>query len=225
MVCPHPSLSFGRTFSSTAATTSKNARSNLKHQVVPKQFLDLVPEHLHKSVPAYPYGPSRWYKQSNYGLFGGTHIQFGNSVSEAHEVKNRRNWKPNIHSKSLWSEALRRRVRIKLSTRVLRTIDKVGGLDAYVLGGKASRIKELGTRGWLLRWLILQTPVMKEKFAEERRKLGLPDVASAKAVSDEDVDQIIGKEDEESERMGEDEGLQETMIRGEGPGLERQPAV
>lgn len=61
-----------------------------------------------------------------------------------------------------------------MSARVLRTIDKLGGLDEYLLGEKASRIKDLGESGWWLRWAIMQTQTVKSRFAAERQRLGLP---------------------------------------------------
>ncbi|KAL9081649.1 MAG: hypothetical protein Q9159_007170 [Coniocarpon cinnabarinum] len=106
--------------------------------------------------PPYPYGPPKWYKQQNLGLYGGQTIQFGNNVSEQNEIKTRRTWHPNIKYKWLYSESLGRKIRVKLSTRVLRTIDKVGGLDEYVIGRGATRIRELGVYGWTLRWVVLQ---------------------------------------------------------------------
>jgi len=57
---------------------------------------------------------------------------------------------------------------------VLRTIDKVGGLDEYLLGEKEGRIKELGLTGWWLRWAIMQTPHIKARLARQRVRLGLP---------------------------------------------------
>lgn len=33
---------------------------------------------------------------------------------------------------------------VRVTTRVLRTVDKVEGLDEFLLGEKAGRIKELG---------------------------------------------------------------------------------
>ena len=38
----------------------------------------------------------------------------------------------------------------------MRTIDKVGGIDEYLLGGKADRVRELGVEGWNLRWAVVQ---------------------------------------------------------------------
>ena len=40
---------------------------------------------------------------------------------------------------------------------MLRTIDKCGGLDNYLLGNKAQRVKELGLKGWELRWRVMQS--------------------------------------------------------------------
>lgn len=60
-----------------------------------------------------------------------------------------------------------------MQARVLRTIDKVGGLDEYLLGGKESRVRELGVEGWRLRWRVMQSGVVRRRFAEERRRLGL----------------------------------------------------
>lgn len=62
-----------------------------------------------------------------------------------------------------------------MQARVLRTIDKVGGLDEYLLGGKAARVKELGMGGWALRWRIWQTEMVRERFRRERERLGVPE--------------------------------------------------
>jgi large subunit ribosomal protein L28 len=56
----------------------------------------------------------------------------------------------------------------------MRTIRKCGGLDEYLLGDKPARIKELGIFGWRLRWLVLNSKSMKERFRNERANLGLP---------------------------------------------------
>ncbi|GME22204.1 Ribosomal protein L28 [Neofusicoccum parvum] len=149
-----------RTFASSASLCAKSTKAKLRDD--------------HAEVPRYPYGPNLWYKQSNHGLYGGARIQFGNNVSKKTELKTRRKWRPNIQYKSLFSRALNRNVRVRVSTRVLRTIDKVGGLDEYLLGEKAARIKELGMGGWLLRWRIMQTDVVRKRFAKQREELGLP---------------------------------------------------
>lgn len=79
-----------------------------------------------------------------------------------------------MHWKRLWSAALDDYVRVRVQARVLRTIDKVGGLDEYLLGDKAARIKELGMGGWVLRWKLIQTKAVAERFDQERKRMGVP---------------------------------------------------
>lgn len=95
-------------------------------------------------------------------------------VSEKNEIKTRRHWRPNVQSKRLWSDSLASFVKIRITARVLRTVDKCGGLDEYLLGDKTQRIKELGMGGWKLRWRIMQTEKVKERFSLQRQRLGLP---------------------------------------------------
>ncbi|CZR52833.1 related to ribosomal protein of the large subunit, mitochondrial [Phialocephala subalpina] len=201
----HPSLTHIRTFTCTAANLAKSTKQRLKFE--------------HSAVPPYPYGPSQIYKQSNFGLYGRQKIRFGNIVSEKNEIKTRRYWRPNVQLKRLWSEALQNYVRIRITTRVLRTVDKVGGLDEYLLGEKASRIKELGTGGWKLRWRIMQTDRVKERFRLQREQLGLPpkeeapvrwngQLATKQQVAEEiqefDADLAKGKEHEVGEDVEEE---------------------
>lgn len=126
-------------------------------------------------MPPYPYGPALQYKAQDSGLYGGSTIQFGNNISERNKGKTRRTWHPNIHRKRLWSDALGKFIQVKVQARVLRTIDKVGGLDEYLLGNKPARIKELGVEGWRLRWEVMRTPKIRDKIKAERVKLGLPE--------------------------------------------------
>ncbi|KAI9820687.1 MAG: 39S ribosomal protein L24, mitochondrial [Pycnora praestabilis] len=170
--------------------------------------------HDHQKIPEYPYGPNLWYKQSNHGLYGGTRIQFGNTISERTEIKNRRKWSPNIRQKRLWSVALNRWLRIRVSTRVLRTIDKVGGLDEYLLGEKAARIKDLGMGGWMLRWRIMQTEAVKDRFREERRRLGLPEMV-------EEALRVDGRTLSAEELQGEIKGYDRELDENERMAAER----
>lgn len=61
----------------------------------------------------------------------GKKVMAGNNVSHAHN-KSRRRFLPNVQHTSLLSETLGRMVRLKLSTNAIRTIEKSGGLDAYL---------------------------------------------------------------------------------------------
>lgn len=67
------------------------------------------------------------------GLFAGKHIQFGNRVSEDGGNKTRRNWKPNVQEKRLFSYIMDRHIRVKVTTHALRCIDKAGGIDEYLI--------------------------------------------------------------------------------------------
>ncbi|KAF3070742.1 54S ribosomal protein L24, mitochondrial [Daldinia childiae] len=145
------------------STTPPTPRQKPSHLTVPTD-----------QVPAYPYGRFRTYKQANEGLFAGSKIRFGNVVAPDHGNKSRTTWLPNRHTKRLWSASLGAFVRTRLTTGVLKTVDRLGGIDEYLLGSKARRIKDLGPAGWALRWKIMQTPAVRERFARERAALGLP---------------------------------------------------
>jgi large subunit ribosomal protein L28 len=62
----------------------------------------------------------------------GKGVQAGNNVSHANN-KSRRRFLPNIQTASLLSDALGAPVRLKLSTRAIRSIEHNGGLDAYLM--------------------------------------------------------------------------------------------
>jgi large subunit ribosomal protein L28 len=142
----------------------------------------------HPEIPPYPYGPRPFYHQSNTGLYGEARIRFGNNVSEENEIKTRRKWRPNVHHKRLWSASLGVFVKTRVTARVLRTIDKVGGLDEYLLGIKPQRVKDLGPWGWRLRWRIMQTPSVRERFARERAALGLPPKEGTQLTAEAEAD-------------------------------------
>ena len=71
----------------------------------------------------------------------------GNNVSHAHN-RTRRRFLPNVQKTSMLSEALGQSVRLKLSTRAIRTIEKNGGLDAYL---QSTPNKKLTQEGHLLK--------------------------------------------------------------------------
>ncbi len=56
----------------------------------------------------------------------------GNNVSHANNKTNRR-FLPNLTQTTLMSETLDRSFRLKVSASALRTVDRRGGLDAYLL--------------------------------------------------------------------------------------------
>jgi large subunit ribosomal protein L28 len=62
----------------------------------------------------------------------GKGVLVGNNVSHANN-RTKRRFLPNLQATSVMSEALGRRVRLRVSTSALRTIEHVGGLDAFLL--------------------------------------------------------------------------------------------
>ncbi|KAI9716731.1 MAG: 39S ribosomal protein L24, mitochondrial [Chrysothrix sp. TS-e1954] len=192
---------------------------------VTTNFLAFLPKDA-PPPPKYPYGAAQFFKQSNRGLYGGATKMYGNNVSEKFTTKTRRTWYPNVQTKHIYSRALGRWIRLHITTRTLRTIDKVGGLDEYVLGRTSARVKELGPLGWDLRWVILNTPSVLERmqtdiglrrlyegtedpnYVREQRKLAREEDAS-------EAERI--EEEEESLEEGE---YEEAYDPREGPTLE-----
>lgn len=71
--------------------------------------------------------------------FTGKGVQAGNNVSHAHN-KTRRRFLPNMQNVSFMSEALGTQVHVRISASAIRTVEKKGGLDAYLLSTPSSRL-------------------------------------------------------------------------------------
>ena len=71
--------------------------------------------------------------------FSGKGVQAGNNVSHAHN-KTRRRFLPNLQQTSLLSDALGETISLRLSASAIRTIEKRGGLDAYLLSTPNDRL-------------------------------------------------------------------------------------
>jgi large subunit ribosomal protein L28 len=69
----------------------------------------------------------------------GKGVLSGNNVSHANN-KTRRRFLPNLQESSLLSDALGAPVRMRVSTRGIRTIEHNGGLDAFLLGKSDRRL-------------------------------------------------------------------------------------
>ena len=65
----------------------------------------------------------------------GKGVLSGNKVSHAMN-KSRRRFLPNLQSSSLVSEALDKIIKLRLAASTLRSIEKRGGLDSYLLSSK-----------------------------------------------------------------------------------------
>jgi large subunit ribosomal protein L28 len=69
----------------------------------------------------------------------GKGVLTGNNVSHSN-IKSRRRYLPNLQVASLMSDSLNQTVRVRLSTKGLRTIEHQGGLDAFLLGARDSAL-------------------------------------------------------------------------------------
>ncbi|KAE9593627.1 hypothetical protein Lal_00036440 [Lupinus albus] len=111
------------------AFRGKQMMNKVLKKVGEKSLAPRVKESLEKFIPRSKVIMGR----AKRGLFAGRHIQFGNNVSEDGGNKTRRTWKPNVQEKRLFSYALDKHIRIKVTTHALRCIDKAGGIDEYLI--------------------------------------------------------------------------------------------
>lgn len=70
----------------------------------------------------------------------GRGVQSGNNVSHANN-KSRRRFLPNLHQVTLLSDALRQRVRLRVTSNGLRTIEKRGGIDGFLLNTPTAKLE------------------------------------------------------------------------------------
>jgi large subunit ribosomal protein L28 len=71
----------------------------------------------------------------------GKGVMSGNNVSHANN-RTRRRFLPNLQNTSMLSEALNRKVSLRVSTGAMRTVEKHGGLDAFLLQARNKELAE-----------------------------------------------------------------------------------
>lgn len=71
--------------------------------------------------------------------------QIGHNVSHANN-KTKRSFLPNLQNVTLMSEALGRQVRLRVSMNGLRSVEHVGGLDAWLLKARDSELSPRARR-------------------------------------------------------------------------------
>jgi large subunit ribosomal protein L28 len=82
----------------------------------------------------------------------GKGVLVGNHVSHANN-KTKRVYRPNLQTVSLASEALGQDIHLKISMNALRSVDKIGGIDAFLL---KARDEVLSDRARKLKRLIVK---------------------------------------------------------------------
>ncbi len=74
-------------------------------------------------------------------LITGKVAQAGNNVSHSNR-KTRRRFLPNLQEVAIYSEILESPVTLRITNHGLRTIEKNGGLDLYLLNTPVSKLSE-----------------------------------------------------------------------------------
>ncbi len=69
----------------------------------------------------------------------GKGVLTGNNVSHANN-KSRRRFLPNLQETSVLSDLLGASIKMRLSTRAIRTLEHTGGIDAFLLGTSNTRL-------------------------------------------------------------------------------------
>ena len=75
----------------------------------------------------------------------GTGPRFGHNVSHSNR-KTLRRFNPNLQQVTLYSDGLRRNVPLRVTTRALRTVQKHGGLDPFLLDTQDAKLAPEGLR-------------------------------------------------------------------------------
>lgn len=99
--------------------------------------------------------------------------------------KTRRKWNPNVQEKRVYSEILDEMIPFHITTSALRSIDKMGGLDQYLLRSKHVSTKGEG-EGQRIRNRIIQT-------TKHRHELKKQAIARGESVEDWDKIVLVGK--------------------------------
>ncbi len=89
--------------------------------------------------------------------FTGRGVLTGNNVSHANN-RSRRRFLPNLQHASLLSDVLGETVQVRLSTGAIRTIEKRGGLDAFLL---STSDEDLGKKARVLKRRIKKAQATK----------------------------------------------------------------
>ena len=75
----------------------------------------------------------------------GKHVQYGHNVSHSKRATNRR-FEPNIQKATLASPTLGRKIAMRISTRALRTVQRKGGLEAFLLSSQDAKLTPMALK-------------------------------------------------------------------------------
>ena len=107
----------------------------------------------------------RWRSnRSRRGLYDGKDIGTGNNVSFSMKAT-KRTFKPNVFTKRVYSEILDDMIQFHLTTSTLRSIDKAGGLDNYLLHPRRNFTEG---EGYEIKKKILKRLKNQERYARKQ---------------------------------------------------------
>jgi large subunit ribosomal protein L28 len=75
----------------------------------------------------------------------GTKPQFGHNVSHSNRKTNRR-FDPNLQQVTFYSEALKQSIGLRVTTRAIRTVQKHGGIDRFLVKTNPAKLPIEGLR-------------------------------------------------------------------------------
>jgi large subunit ribosomal protein L28 len=75
----------------------------------------------------------------------GTNRQIGHRVSHSN-IKTKRTFQPNLVNVTLASDALGQNYRLRVTAAALRSVDHVGGLDAFLLKAHEAQLSDKAVR-------------------------------------------------------------------------------
>ena len=75
----------------------------------------------------------------------GKGVMTGHHVSHANN-KTKRVYRPNLQDVTLASEALGQKLRLRISMNALRSVDRCGGIDAFLLDARDAHLSERALR-------------------------------------------------------------------------------
>lgn len=105
-------------------------------------------------------------------------VMSGNNVSHSNR-KTRRKFLPNLHQISFASEALGVDVNLKVAASTLRTINKYGNIDNFLINYRNNKLSELGQR---LRAKVKRSLVKSGKLENIKLKTRKVSKIAAKAA-------------------------------------------
>lgn len=103
---------------------------------------------------------------------------YGNKVSHSN-IKSRTRWMPNLRAKRYEIPELKQTISILLSSRAIRTIDKLGGITQALM---AARAADLSERLLAVRNKVHAGRVKRTAAGKVAAKAGTPKLKKAKAA-------------------------------------------